>query len=100
MHQVEEIIQTLNDIDLHEPTNYTVVLLNDNQTPMEFVVDVLESIFHHDHDRAMNVMLNVHDKGEGAAGTYTFEIAEQKGLETTVSARSQGYPLRVRLDPN
>jgi ATP-dependent Clp protease adaptor protein ClpS len=100
MHQVEEIIQTINDIDLHEPTNYTVVLLNDDKTPMEFVVDILENIFHLDHESAVHVMLNIHDRGEGAAGTYTFEIAEQKGLETTVSARTHGYPLRVRLDPN
>lgn len=100
MHQqVEEIVQSITDIELTEPTNYAVVLINDDRTPMDFVVHVLERVFHLDHDNSVNVMMKIHEDGEGAAGVYTFEIAEQKGLETTVLARTEGYPLKVRLDP-
>jgi ATP-dependent Clp protease adaptor protein ClpS len=100
MHQqVEEIVQTITDIELVEPSDYAVVLLNDDRTPMEFVVHVLENVFHLDHDKSVDVMLKIHQEGEGAAGIYTFEIAEQKGLETTVLARTEGFPLKVRLDP-
>lgn len=100
MHQqVEEIVQSITDIELTEPTNYAVVLINDDRTPMHFVVHVLERVFHLDHDNSVNVMMKIHEDGEGAAGVYTFEIAEQKGLETTVLARTEGYPLKVRLDP-
>lgn len=100
MHQqVEEIVQTITDIELTEPSNYAVVLLNDDRTPMEFVVHVLEKVFHLDHDESINTMMKIHEQGEGVAGIYTFEIAEQKGLETTVLARTEGFPLKVRLDP-
>lgn len=100
MHQqVEEIVQSVTDIELNVPSNYAVVLLNDDRTPMDFVVQILEQVFHLDRDKSVNVMLKIHEEGEGVAGIYTFEIAEQKGLETTVLARSEGFPLKVRLDP-
>lgn len=100
MHQqVEEIVQTINELDIQEPSDYVVVLLNDDHTPMEFVVHVLEDVFKHARTDAVDITTKIHHEGEGVAGVYTFEIAEQKGLETTVLARSEGFPLKVRLDP-
>lgn len=100
MHQqVEEVVQSITDLDLDEPRDYAVILLNDNTTPMEFVVHVLQRIFSKTHDDAVDVMLKIHSEGEGLAGVYTYEIAEQKGLEVTVLARAEGFPLKVRLDP-
>ena len=63
---------------LKEPPLYRVVLINDDFTPMEFVVDILESIFGMERTRATQVMLEVHTKGKGICGVYNFEIAETK----------------------
>jgi ATP-dependent Clp protease adaptor protein ClpS len=90
--------KTSNDVDIREPDRFRVVFLNDNTTPMEFVVDLLKVIFHHSHDDAVKIMLQVHEQGKGTAGVYTFEIAEQKAQETTQIARTNGHGLGVTVE--
>ena len=82
-----------------KPKKYKVVLHNDDFTPMEFVVYVLEQIFHHSPASATRVMLSVHHSGIGTAGVYNHEIAEAKTTRTTRLAREAGYPLMVTTEP-
>ena len=81
-----------------EPPLYKVLLHNDDFTTMEFVVWVLESIFNMPEEQAIAVMLNVHLRGIGVAGIYTFEIAETKVERTTTLAREHEYPLLVTME--
>jgi ATP-dependent Clp protease adaptor protein ClpS len=78
-----------------EPTRYKVVLLNDDYTTMEFVMEVLESVFEKSPAEAYQIMMHVHTNGRGVAGIYIWEVAETK-TETVVSlARRAGYPLQA-----
>lgn len=83
---------------LKEPSKYKVVFLNDDHTPMEFVIEVLMYIFHHDAKRSHELTMQVHEKGSAVVGVYTYEIAEQKGIETTALAKQAGYPLHVKVE--
>jgi ATP-dependent Clp protease adaptor protein ClpS len=83
---------------LRKPPLYQVVLLNDDYTPMEFVVDVLERIFSLDRTRATRVMLEVHTKGKGACGVFTFEIAETKVAQVMTYARQHQHPLLCTME--
>ena len=80
------------------PPLYQVVLLNDDYTPMEFVVDVLEHIFGMDRTSATRVMLEVHTRGNGVCGVYTYEIAETKVAQVTTYARQQQHPLLCTME--
>lgn len=86
------------DKKLQPPKKYKVILCNDDVTPMEFVVALLMSIFKHNEEQAVDIMLRVHKEGSAVAGTYTFEIAEQKGLDSTNLARAHGYPLVIKIE--
>ncbi len=83
---------------LKQPPLYRVVLLNDDFTPMEFVVDVLESIFAMERTRATQVMLEVHTKGKGICGVYNFEIAETKVAQVMTTARQHQHPLLCTME--
>jgi ATP-dependent Clp protease adaptor protein ClpS len=81
-----------------EPSQFTVVLLNDDYTTMDFVVHVLEAVFQKSPAEAYRVMMHVHLHGKGVAGVYPFEIAETK-VETVVSmARDAGFPLKAAIE--
>ena len=80
------------------PPLYKVLLLNDDYTPMEFVVDVLEHIFGLDRTTATRVMLEVHTKGKGVCGVYTFEIAETKVAQVMTYARQHQHPLLCTME--
>ena len=80
------------------PPLYQVVLLNDDYTPMEFVVDVLEHIFGMDRTSATRVMLEVHTRGKGICGVYTYEIAETKVAQVMTYARQQQHPLLCTME--
>jgi len=81
-----------------DPTLYAVVLLNDDYTPMQFVVDVLETVFHKSPAEAYRVMMQVHLDGRGVAGIYPWEVAETK-VDTLMSlAREAGHPLRATIE--
>ena len=83
---------------LKEPPLYRVVLINDDYTPMEFVVDILESIFGMERTRATQVMLEVHTKGKGVCGIFTHEIAETKVSLVNGYARDNEHPLLCTLE--
>ena len=81
-----------------QPPLYRVVLLNDDFTPMEFVVDILESIFGMERTRATQVMLEVHTKGKGVCGVFNFEIAETKVAQVMSVARQHQHPLLCTME--
>jgi len=85
-------------IKVSEPKNWKVILLNDDTTPMEFVIAVLMEIFKHSHNSATDVTMQVHETGSGIAGVYSFEIAEAKAVEATQTARTNGHPLQIKLE--
>lgn len=84
--------------DLAKPKKYKVMLHNDDYTPMDFVVDILESIFSKDKIAAMQVMLNVHNLGRGVCGVYPFEIAETKTQRVHDLATEHEYPLKASME--
>lgn len=92
-------ILTEDDSSLNMPRPYHVILHNDDFTTMEFVVMILESIFHHTTEMADRLMREVHHKGQAVAGTYGYEIAETKASEAMAEARKQGFPLRCTVQP-
>ena len=81
-----------------EPKRWKVILLNDDSTPMEFVIALLIEIFKHTEETAGDIMLQVHETGSGVAGVYSFEIAEAKAVEATNQARTNGHPLQIKLE--
>jgi len=94
-----EDIQTLTreKIKLDEPGLYDVIFLNDNITTTEFVVRVLKQIFGKTQEQAEAIMTKVHTDGQGVVGTYVHEVAEQKGIETTLLARQENFPLQIKV---
>jgi ATP-dependent Clp protease adaptor protein ClpS len=90
------------EIDLDEelimPSRYKVVLVNDNTTPVDFVIALLMHVFKHTDSRAREITLEVHNNGVGVAGIFPYEIAEQKGVESTLLARQNGWPLVIRVE--
>ena len=80
------------------PPLYKVLLLNDDYTPMEFVVHVLERFFSKTRDEATNIMLHVHQKGAGVCGVFSFEIAETKVVQVMDCARENQHPLQCTIE--
>ena len=84
--------------ELKKPPLYQVILLNDDYTPMEFVVEVLELIFGMDRQKATRIMLEVHTKGKGRCGVFTYEIAETKVAQISSYAQQHQHPLLSTLE--
>jgi len=84
--------------EVQRPPLYQVVLLNDDFTPMDFVVVVLETFFNMDRERATQVMLNVHTRGKGVCGVFTREVAETKVTQVNEFARAHQHPLLCTLE--
>ncbi|MEM1138261.1 MAG: ATP-dependent Clp protease adapter ClpS [Pseudomonadota bacterium] len=80
------------------PRLYKVLLLNDDYTPMEFVVHILESFFHKDRETATAIMLAVHNNGVGVCGVYTYEVAETKVAQVIDFARRHEHPLQCTME--
>ncbi|MCK9455454.1 MAG: ATP-dependent Clp protease adapter ClpS [Sulfurimonas sp.] len=91
-------LETINEISLKYPKKYKVLILNDDYTSMEFVIDVLMSIFHKSYEEAEAIMLEVHKKDRGICGVYTHEIAETKVMQVHKKARDGGFPLRAEME--
>jgi ATP-dependent Clp protease adaptor protein ClpS len=83
---------------LKRPSLYRVILINDDFTPMEFVVEILESVFAMERNRATRVMLEVHTKGKGICGVFTYEIAETKVAQVMGVAQQQQHPLLCTME--
>lgn len=91
---------TKEKLKIDEPSMYDVIFLNDEVTTFDFVMKVLKQIFNKSNDQALALTKHIHEKGKGVVGTYLHEIAEQKGIETTVLARDEGFPLQVKIQKN
>jgi len=96
---VKNRTSTKNVIQNDEPKKFNVIFMNDNATPMDFVVQLLVEQFGHDHDRSYDIMMQVHEQGQAVAATYHLEMAEQKSLECIYLARQNGFPLDVKVKP-
>ena len=81
-----------------KPSKFAVILHNDDYTPMEFVVYVLQEVFNHPFERAEQIMLSVHKEGMGVAGIFRLEIAETKAYETAEFAKENQYPLKITIE--
>ena len=87
------------DPQVKEPPSYQVVLINDDFTPMEFVVYIIQSIFGYEHERSTQIMLSVHTKGKGVCGIFPKEIAEMKSHEINEMAKAHEHPLISEIEP-
>lgn len=83
---------------VEKPKLWKVIMLNDDVTPMDFVVHLLTHIFKKSEEEATDIMLEIHNSGSGIAGIYPFEIAEAKSIESTSSSKANNYPLQIRLE--
>lgn len=83
---------------LKKPPMYKVIILNDDYTPMEFVVHILQAFFNLTHEKAQNVMLNVHQKGKGVCGVYTHDVAETKVDLVNDYSKQNQHPLLTTME--
>tara|TARA_Y100000815_G_scaffold253287_1_gene258404 strand:+ start:720 stop:1046 length:327 start_codon:yes stop_codon:yes gene_type:complete len=94
----EVLIKKSTKKKLKKPSLYKVVMLNDDYTPMDFVVYLLKTFFKKNHEEASKIMLEVHNKGAATCGIFTFEIAETKILKVINTSRNNGFPLLCILE--
>ncbi|WP_206611126.1 ATP-dependent Clp protease adapter ClpS [Halobacteriovorax sp. HLS] len=92
-------LATIKKIKVKKPKKYKVLIHNDDYTTMEFVVYVLQKIFHKNMDEAQAIMLKVHKEGVGVCGVYSFEIAESKSSKVLREAKENGHPLKCSIEP-
>lgn len=94
------IEETTKNIDrVKEPNKFKVIVLNDDYTPMEFVIVLLMKIFRHSEESATELTMEIHNKGAAVAGVYSYEIAEQKLVDATELSRYNGWPLALKIEP-
>ncbi|WP_321779121.1 ATP-dependent Clp protease adaptor ClpS [Sulfurimonas sp.] len=91
-------IELLNEVKIKHPKKYKVYLLNDDYTSMEFVIEILITIFYKNYEDAQNVMLDIHKKEKGLCGVYTHEIAETKIIQVHQKAKDNGFPLKAVME--
>lgn len=91
-------IEINDDLDIEEPKKYKVLLLNDNYSTMDFVIDILVKIFKKSTDEATVIMLNIHNNGKDVCGVYTHEIAATKVMQVKNFARQKGFPLKAIME--
>jgi ATP-dependent Clp protease adaptor protein ClpS len=96
--ELEEGVSSETGAEVKEPAMYKVLLLNDDYTTMDFVVEVLRFVFHKSVEEAMQIMLNVHHSGIGLCGIYPYEVAETKVNTVQALARERGFPLKCTLE--
>jgi ATP-dependent Clp protease adaptor protein ClpS len=96
--EVEEHVRSQAGKEVKEPPQYKVLLLNDDYTTMDFVVEVLRFVFHKSMMDATQIMLNVHHNGVGLCGIYPFEVAETKVNTVEALARERGFPLKCTIE--
>ena len=96
--EVEEEVTSESKDEVREPSMFRVLLHNDDYTTMEFVVEILITVFNKSPEEAVEVMLNVHRKGIGICGVYTYEVSETKVNIVHVLARENGFPLKCTME--
>jgi ATP-dependent Clp protease adaptor protein ClpS len=95
---VEEGVSPETGVEVEEPPLFRVLLINDDYTTMDFVVEVLRFVFHKSVAEATRIMLNVHHNGVGVCGTYPYEVAETKVNTVDALSRERGFPLKCTLE--
>lgn len=95
----ELVSRTVVNHDIKEPPLFKVIYINDNQTSMEFVIESLIEHFQYTVSTATDITLDIHNQGAATVAVLPYEIAEQKGVEITLSARQKNYPLQIKLEP-
>lgn len=99
MGQAGTISKIKVDHAIKEPPMFKVIYLNDNQTTMEFVIETLIEFFNYNAQTAQQITVDIHDQGSAVVAVLPYEVAEQKGIEVTVHARTNNYPLQIKLEP-
>lgn len=84
--------------NIPEPSLFNVIYINDEQTTMEFVIESLKVVFNYDEESAADLTIKIHEEGSAIVATLPYEMAEQKGIEVTLLARNNGFPLNVKLE--
>lgn len=92
-------LATREEVKIKKPSNYVVILFNDDYTSFEFVISLLVQVFDHSAESAIMLTQTIHLEESGIAGTYTYEIAEQKKIDAEELARANEFPLRVEIQP-
>ncbi len=80
------------------PKRYVVIMHNDDFTPMDFVVDILMTIFHKEYEEAVSIMMTIHKGNRGIVGTYSYDIAKSKAERAMMAAKEEGYPFRITVE--
>jgi len=99
MSQVDVITQVNVNNELKEPPMFKIIYLNDSGTTMEFVIDSLMNFFDYNTDTALKITQDIHEAGSAVVAVLPYEIAEQKGIEVTICARTANMPLQIKLEP-
>jgi len=94
----ESLIKTQTKNKLKKPSLYKVLILNDDYTPMEFVVHLLKSFFNKSNEEATKIMLHVHQNGIGVCGIFSYEIAETKVIQVLDASRKNNHPLQCTME--
>lgn len=98
MSKTDTKVKIKPNIALQEPPMYKIIYINDDVTSMEFVVESLIDYFNYNENTASDITHNIHEQGSAVVAVLPYEIAEQKGIEVTLEARSQGFPLLVKVE--
>jgi len=85
--------------EIKEPPMFKIIYLNDSQTTMEFVIETLVDFFNYTTQTALQITKDIHSQGAAVVAVLPYEVAEQKGIEVTLCARSNNFPLQVKLEP-
>lgn len=86
------------NMTLQEPPLFRIIYMNDDHTSMEFVIKTLIEYFDYNQDTASSITHSIHEQGSAIVAVLPYEIAEQKGIEVTLEARSQGFPLQIKVE--
>lgn len=86
------------NVGLQEPPLFRIIYINDDHTSMEFVIGSLVEYFNYNPDTATQITRDIHERGSAIVAVLPYEIAEQKGIEVTLDARAQGYPLQIKVE--
>lgn len=96
----DSIVQTKVQTKIAEPSKFRVIYINDEVTTMEFVIESMIVIFHIDRDLAEKLTMQIHEEGSAVVAVLPYEIAEQKGIEVSMLAKRNGFPLVIKLEPD
>jgi len=98
MSKTDTKVKIKPNLALQEPPLFKIIYMNDDVTSMEFVTSSLVNYFDYNSDTAMVITENIHNEGSAVVAILPYEIAEQRGIEVTLDARSQGFPLQIKVE--